>query len=137
MKYRKSPMAVKGLPLAHLNRENWDGCEWCCNEVMFDSGDMSLELFHPLKDDDPQVVYPNYCPMCGRPLNEEGWIELERKVGVEAHTVVKGRFVHDGPRFAGGVDWWHCSNCGSLVSGVETRFAFCRSCGADMREEKP
>lgn len=25
--------------------------------------------------------------------------------------VVHGHFVHDGPRFAHGVDWWHCSNC--------------------------
>ena len=46
--------------------------------------------------------------------------------------VVHGRFVHDGPRFAGGVDWWHCSNCGSLVSGVETRFDYCPHCGARM-----
>lgn len=51
----------------------------------------------------------------------------------DVRPVVHGRFVHDGPRFAGGVDWWHCSNCGSLVSGVETRFAFCPHCGADMR----
>lgn len=51
----------------------------------------------------------------------------------DVRPVVRGRFVHDGPRFAGGVDWWRCSNCGSLVSGVETRFAFCPHCGADMR----
>ena len=41
-------------------------------------------------------------------------------------------FVHDGPRFAGGVDWWHCSNCGGLASGVETRFVYCPKCGARM-----
>lgn len=46
--------------------------------------------------------------------------------------VVHGHFVHDGPRFAGGVDWWHCSSCGRLVSGVETRFAYCPWCGAKM-----
>jgi hypothetical protein len=46
--------------------------------------------------------------------------------------VVHGRFVHDGPRFAGGVDWWHCSNCGGLASGVETRFVYCPKCGARM-----
>ena len=32
--------------------------------------------------------------------------------------MVHGHFVHDGPRLAGGVDWWHCSNCGRLVSGM-------------------
>lgn len=41
-------------------------------------------------------------------------------------------FVHDGPRFVGGVDWWHCSNCGRLASGVETRFDYCPWCGARM-----
>ena len=46
--------------------------------------------------------------------------------------VVHGHFVHDGPRFAGGVDWWHCSNCGRLASGVETRLDYCPWCGAKM-----
>ena len=45
---------------------------------------------------------------------------------------VHGHFVHDGPRFAHGVDWWHCSNCGRLASGVETRFDYCPWCGARM-----
>lgn len=51
---------------------------------------------------------------------------------VDVVPVVHGRFVHDGPRFAGGVDWWHCSNCGRLASGVETRFDYCPWCGAKM-----
>ena len=46
--------------------------------------------------------------------------------------VVHGHFVYDGRRFAGGVDWWHCSNCGRLASGVETRFDYCPWCGAKM-----
>ena len=46
--------------------------------------------------------------------------------------VVHGHFVHDGPRFSGGVDWWHCSSCGRLASGVETRFDYCPWCGARM-----
>lgn len=46
--------------------------------------------------------------------------------------VVHGHFVHDGPRFSGGVDWWHCSSCGRPASGVETRFCYCPFCGAKM-----
>lgn len=47
--------------------------------------------------------------------------------------VVHGHFVHDGPRFAGGVDWWHCSICGRLVTDVEShRFDYCPWCGARM-----
>lgn len=50
--------------------------------------------------------------------------------------VVHGHFVHDGPRFVGGVDWWHCSNCGKLASGVEIRFDYCPWCGAKMDGDK-
>lgn len=60
---------------------------------------------------------------------------IDQMPAADVRPMVRGRFVHDGPRFAGGVDWWHCSNCGSLVSGVETCFAFCPHCGADMRPE--
>lgn len=50
--------------------------------------------------------------------------------------VVHGHFVHDGPRFDHGVDWWHCSNCGRLASGVETRFDYCPWCGARMDDNE-
>lgn len=46
--------------------------------------------------------------------------------------VVHGRFVHNGPRLADYIDWWHCSNCGRQAAGVETRFAYCPNCGARM-----
>ena len=58
--------------------------------------------------------------------------DIDNAPTVDAVPVVHGRFVHDGPRFAGGVDWWHCSSCGRLVSGVETRFDYCPHCGAKM-----
>ena len=46
--------------------------------------------------------------------------------------VVHGHFVHDGRRFAGGVDWLHCSNCGNVATGAELRFDYCPWCGARM-----
>ena len=58
--------------------------------------------------------------------------EVHYMPAADVVPVVHGRFVHDGPRFAGGVDWWHCSSCGRLVSGVETRFDYCSHCGAKM-----
>ncbi len=54
------------------------------------------------------------------------------QAAADVAPVVHGRFVHDGPRFVGGVDWWHCSNCGGLASGAETRFDYCPHCGAIM-----
>lgn len=70
----------------------------------------------------------------------EGWNDCMMRVksmvscfpAADVAPVVHGHFVHDGPRFAGGVDWWHCSNCGRLATGVETRFAYCPWCGARM-----
>ena len=57
---------------------------------------------------------------------------LRNAPSADVAPVVHGHFVHDGPRFAHGVDWWHCSNCGRLASGVETRHDYCPWCGAKM-----
>lgn len=66
----------------------------------------------------------------------QGWDDalccIERLPVADVVPVVHGCFVHDGPRFAGGVDWWHCSSCGRLASGIETRFDYCPNCGARM-----
>ena len=57
---------------------------------------------------------------------------VHRLPATDVAPVVHGHFVHDGSRIAHGVDWWHCSNCGRLASGVETRFNYCPWCGARM-----
>lgn len=58
---------------------------------------------------------------------------VHRLPAADVAPVVHGHFVHDGPRFAGGVDWWHCSRCGRLVTDVErNRFHYCPWCGARM-----
>lgn len=62
--------------------------------------------------------------------------DIENFPAADVASVVHGRFVHDGPRFAGGVDWWHCSSCGRLASGIETRFDYCPHCGARMDSEE-
>lgn len=67
------------------------------------------------------------------PVAYDSAINALRNVpAADVAPVVHGHFVHDGPRIAHGVDWWHCSNCGRLASGVETRFAYCPWCGARM-----
>ena len=62
-----------------LDRSRWEGCNFCnyelenypsinaCND---DWGDYSVSTYKP-----------SYCPICGRPLTEEAWAEMERKVG--------------------------------------------------------
>lgn len=83
------------------------------------------------------------CDLCGS-LYPDGYFQekcgsgkcdrMERlkEAAADVAPVVHGHFVHDGPRFTGCVDWWHCSNCGRLASGVEIRFAYCPWCGARM-----
>ena len=71
----------------------------------------------------------------GKPWDGHTSKDVRRLLSIPAANVapvVHGHFVHDGPRFAGGVDWWHCSSCGRLASGVETRFDYCPWCGARM-----
>lgn len=45
---------------ARIDREKWEPCKWC---VL--NGQFGLN---------------NYCSACGRPLTEEAWAELERRV---------------------------------------------------------
>lgn len=47
-------------PPAHIDREKWEPCMWC---VL--NGQFGLN---------------NYCSACGRPLTEEAWAELERRM---------------------------------------------------------
>ena len=92
-----------------------------------------------LKDIEERYCLP--CKEAGKDHNgficHACWVDAMRVDVIDAPAadvapVMHGHFVHDGPRFAGGVDWWHCSNCGRLAFGVETQFAYCPWCGARM-----
>lgn len=47
-------------PPAHIDREAWELCMWCTLNRQFHEN--------------------RYCQACGRPLTEEAWAELERRV---------------------------------------------------------
>lgn len=51
---------------ATLDRSRWEGCNWCI-------------WFCPGVTGDPHWYY-RFCPICGRPLIEEAWAELERRI---------------------------------------------------------
>lgn len=53
---------------AALDRSRWDGCD-CCT-----IGDGE---FRRLLD---KWGYEDFCPQCGRPLTEQAWAELERRL---------------------------------------------------------
>ena len=58
-------------PPAHIDREAWKECPWCKSE------------YTVIDDDFGQPVHPNtikFCWNCGRPLTEEAWDELEKRI---------------------------------------------------------
>lgn len=57
--------AVSAYPPAHIDREAWEPCMLCKNPK-------SLNLFLEMNC--------RYCPKCGRPLTEEAWAELEKRL---------------------------------------------------------
>ena len=48
---------------------------------------------------------------------------------------MRGEWIHDGPNFEGGTDWYHCSKCGAKETGVYVKHNFCSHCGAPMTDE--
>ena len=53
---------------------------------------------------------------------------------VDVGPVLHAKYIHVGPSSKGGVDWYRCSNCGTLESGVYVQHPFCSICGAKMDE---
>ena len=48
---------------------------------------------------------------------------------------MRGEWVHDGPNFEGGTDWYHCSKCGAKETGVYVKYNFCSHCGQPKTDE--
>lgn len=56
---RMGASALRAQP-AKLDRSRWEGCEYC--------------------KDIPKSILEGFCYACGRPLTEEAWEELERRI---------------------------------------------------------
>lgn len=59
-------------PPAHIDREEWKPC-WLCS---ISSGEPAKHLILPETCNNEA----KYCPECGRPLTEEAWAELEKRL---------------------------------------------------------
>lgn len=65
----RAQINVKGVEIdtvksAKLDRSQWNGCGWC-------------KRFQGKFDETKEDLY---CRFCGRPLTEESWAELERRI---------------------------------------------------------
>lgn len=59
-----------------LDRSRWEGCEFCLETLKrypWVTAESILERSMMFKT-------PNYCPFCGKPLKEEYWVGLERRI---------------------------------------------------------
>lgn len=72
----------------HIDREKWEPCEhckpskknaldrWGPHQFPIDDG----AIYYHDVDDGWEGEEINFCPWCGRPLTDEAWDELERRV---------------------------------------------------------
>lgn len=61
---QRNGLSLYAYPPAHIDREAWKPCLICNAQKM--------------------IINSGYCPHCGRPLTEEAWAELEKRMGVRA-----------------------------------------------------
>lgn len=77
----------------HVNREAWKPCDLCddrespcakdgCYDKHEGNIDCSISCIERIKWDAMvrNMKFNRYCPVCGRPLTEEAWQELEKRV---------------------------------------------------------
>ncbi|MCI9368617.1 MAG: hypothetical protein HFF19_10135 [Oscillospiraceae bacterium] len=80
---------------AKLDRSRWEGCEYCkpdregYSTCFQDKSGHSIRMYIP--EGEAAIVIPgkynhksyikiSYCPICGRPLTEAAWTELEGRI---------------------------------------------------------
>lgn len=76
-------MAISALSAQQnpLDRSRWGYCDYC-------DGGQGIVIFEiPDEIEVPEesirfkwVEVPRYCPICGKPQNEEAWAEMERRI---------------------------------------------------------
>ena len=74
-------LTLYAYPPAHIDREAWSKCGYCGRakikmvrmDLEYNESPGSPERLNPNR-------YPRFCPICGKPLNETAWAELEKRL---------------------------------------------------------
>lgn len=82
--YGKTWLAYAQQP-AHIDREKWGPCDFCCREMTCETCNTALShCGYCRMTREGKSEWKNigtlFCRWCGRPLTEEAWEELERRV---------------------------------------------------------
>ena len=80
-------LSLYSYPPAHIDRSKWEPCAVCENKTcricinagVVSYGDPCCEC-DATASGGSYYEHSNFCPHCGRPLTEEAWAELERRV---------------------------------------------------------
>ena len=70
-----SELTVYSYPPAHIDRSKWEFCLWC-KDLQYLPHEMCADVKMP----GGSAIGASFCPSCGRPLTEEAWAELERRL---------------------------------------------------------
>lgn len=85
IQFAADEMEVYAYQPAHIDREAWDECEYCddcasCRNASLPEWDHICSACVVGEQDSYEPM--NFCPECGRPLTEEGWAMLEKRLRV-------------------------------------------------------
>lgn len=82
----------------NLDRSRWEGCRFCESKIFVKRHQYLRPVIAPLTPEQELMdkladltgtvyveIKNKFCPMCGRPLTEEVWAELESRVGGAAN----------------------------------------------------
>ena len=81
--YGKTWLAY-AYPPAHIDREAWESCPYC-DVAKANSGVVNKKLWIKEPEVNKWTLFGKelkYCPICCRPLTEDAWAELEKRMGV-------------------------------------------------------
>lgn len=74
---------------AKLDRSRWEGCEFCngryCSDCYWWLHDLCKNKCSSCIDKSNWKPLVAYCSSCGKPLIEEAWEELERRINDETN----------------------------------------------------
>lgn len=66
-------------PPAHIDREAWEPCQRCSSKCLTCAVNETKKCTSCKEGSNYLPLY-KFCPKCGRPLTEEAWAELEKRL---------------------------------------------------------
>lgn len=79
LRYQTDDMEIYAYPPAQIDREAWEPCQGCGSKCLTCAVNETRKCTSCKNAKNYLPLY-KYCPKCGRPLIEEAWDELEKRL---------------------------------------------------------